>query len=203
MRSREQEAGVLYEAGAEAVRAGGHDLKMLADHVIHMIRGTADHQGPLWPVRILHDGREVRLDRFIDYLRKPVREGLGLPSLHFLRGVLKTSPRNGDEALHLVRNELAKEYVDLDAVADQERDSALLKRTLKATGRPAGDKGIPGIPLPKQGSERRAAQLAQRRPDLAEQVSTGRIKLSKALLEAGIRKKPQITCPHCGAKFVR
>jgi hypothetical protein len=186
MRNREQEAGVLYEEGSKAVRAGGHELHMLAGHLTHMIRGTVTYQGPLWPVRILHDGREIRLDRFIDYLLKPAREGLELPSLHFLRQVLKASINMGEEALTLVRDELAKEHVDLDAVADRERDSALLRRELKRTGRP--EKGVKLTPLPKAGMERQAARLAQRRPDLADKVRAGTMKLSKALIEAGIRK---------------
>lgn len=190
--SREQEAGLLYSEGRKAVRAGGHELHMLAGHLTLMIRGTVVHQGPLWPVRILQpDNREIRLDRFIDYLRKPAREGLGLLSLYFLRQVLKASPNNGEEALDLVRKELAKEHVDLDAVADRERDTALLKRQPGATGRPAAsEKGVNVTPLPKAGMSRQAARLAQRRPDLAEQVRAGTMTLSAALVEAGIRKKP-------------
>jgi hypothetical protein len=192
MPSREEEAGLLYEQGAKAVRTGGHELGMLAGHLSLMVRGTATHKGPLWPVRILPpDGREIRLDRFIDYLRKPMREGLGLPSLYFLRQVLKASPTDGEIAFALVREELAKEHVNFDAVADQERDTNLLKREVGETGRPAAAKGVVSTPLPKGDStERRAAQLAKRRPDLAEQVRAGQMKLSKALNEAGIRKKP-------------
>jgi hypothetical protein len=114
--------------------------------------------------------------------------------LHFLRSVLKASTKDGPTALVLVTHELAKEHVDFDAVANQERDTELLKRELQPTGRPTamGEKGIHCIPLPKQGSERRAAQLAKRRPDLAEQVRAGKKRLSVALKEAGILKKPDI-----------
>jgi hypothetical protein len=37
---------------------------------------------------------------------------------------------------------------------------------------------------------RQAASLAQRRPDLADKVRSGELKLHKALVEAGIRKQP-------------
>ena len=75
--------------------------------------------------------------------------GKALASLHFLRQVLKASLSDGEQALALVRQELAKEHVDFDAVADQERMS-LLKRELKATGRPsATDKGDNLLPLYK------------------------------------------------------
>ena len=202
MRSLEQEAGLLYEEGAKAVSAGGHQLSMLAGHLIFMVRGTQEFKCRLWPVRILHDGTEKRLDRFEDYLRKPAREGLGLPSFHFLRQVLKASPK-GKEALVLVRSELAKEHVDFDAVADQEDAAELLKGKVGPEGRPSGKKPTPGVGLSTGGTDRRAAQLAARRPDLAQAVRDGRMKLAAALIEAGIRKKPvKLThCPHCGREL--
>jgi hypothetical protein len=49
MRPREQEAGILYVEGEKAVRAGGHELHMLAGHLILMVKGTVSHQGALWP----------------------------------------------------------------------------------------------------------------------------------------------------------
>jgi hypothetical protein len=186
-RNREQEAGFLYEEGAKAVRAGGHELNMLAGHLIHMIKGTVDFQGPLWPLRILHDGREIRLNRFIDYLLRPAREGLGLSSLYFLQQVLKASLHNGQEALDLVRTELAKEYVNFDNIANREHSTALLERQPGLTG--LHNKGTKLVPFTKGGTDRQAAQLAQRRPDLADKVRAGTMKLSEALLEAGIRKK--------------
>jgi hypothetical protein len=66
--TREREAGQLYSDGAKAVRGGGHELRSLATHLILMIKGTAQYPGALWPVRELHDGKVVNLDRFIDYL---------------------------------------------------------------------------------------------------------------------------------------
>jgi len=188
LRTREEEAGFLYEEGAKAVSAGGDELRTLASHLILMIRGTRDYQGPLWPLRVLPpDNREVRLTSFRDYLRKPVRVGLGAPSLHFLRQTLRALP-NGDEALDLVRRELAKEDVNFDAVADRERDAALVKRKPSATGRPKDGTKI--VPLSKGGADRQAAQLAARRPDLADRVRAGTLRLSAALIEAGIRKPP-------------
>ena len=78
------------------------------------------------------------------------------------------------QALALTRKELAKEHIDMDAVADRERDTELLKGKVQATGRPAGGKGTPGVPS-KGGTDRRAARLAARRPDLAEAVRSGRM----------------------------
>jgi hypothetical protein len=156
-----------------------------------MIQGTHDYPGALWPVRRMPpNNTEFRLERFIDYLLKPAREGLGLPSLHFLRQVLRASPRYGDQAEVLVRQELVKELINFDAIADQEHESELLKGVLKATGRPGGEKGVNLTPLPKVGTPRQAARLAKRRPDLAERVRAGKMRLATALKEAGIRKTP-------------
>lgn len=185
--SREQEAGALYYDGAKAVRAGGHELSMVASHLVLMLRGTAEHRGPLWQHRILHDGREVVLDRFEDYLRKPMRVGLGLPSLHFLRQVLKATPKQGADALALVKEELSKEGVSFDDVADRERDTELLKRKPGAHG---GARSSDKLSLALTGTARFAARLAARRPDLAERVRAGSMRLSTALVEAHIRKPP-------------
>jgi hypothetical protein len=187
--SRDEEAGLLYYQGVDAIKTGGHELYMLANHLILMIQGTSTFVGPLWPSRILQpDRKKIKLDRFIDYLCKPIREGLGLPSLHFLRQVLKASKSDGELALQLVRQELAKEHVNFDAVADQERDTELLKRQPGPHGG-ARTKASGTVPLDKGGYTRLAARLAQRRPDLAEQVRVGKLKLSTALNQAGIRKR--------------
>ena len=50
--TREEEAGIQYQAGARAVMAGGHELHLLASHLTLMLRGTRDFPGPLWPVRL-------------------------------------------------------------------------------------------------------------------------------------------------------
>jgi hypothetical protein len=72
----------------------------------------------------------------------------------------------------LVCQELTKEHIGLDAVADQEHATELLKGKVGPTGRPASAKGTPGVPLPsKGGTDRRAARLATRRPDLADAVA--------------------------------
>lgn len=186
LRSREEEAGQLYIEGYKAVREGGHELSMLSGHLRHMLQGTVQFPGALWQVRrVPPEGLLIEQDHFIDYLLEPARRGLGLPSLHFLRQTLNAMP-DGPETLALVCAQFVAEGKDFNALADQARDTALLKGKIRKAGRPT--KGIPGIPLPKQGSARRAAQLAKRRPDLADQVRAGTMKLSTALIEAGIRK---------------
>lgn len=198
MRNREEEAGYLYEKAARAVHSGGDDLRTISVHLRLMIRGTVDYQGPLWPLRILSaDKREVRLDRFIDYLRKPVREGLGLPSLHFLREVLLALPE-GIETLGLVRAELAKEGVDFDAEADREERQAL-DESDRAQQRPhGGDRvseeskidNVQLAPTPTGNSSKAALRrLRKDRPDLHQDVIAGKITPHAAMVNAGFRPK--------------
>jgi hypothetical protein len=185
LRSREEEAGQLYIEGYKAVREGGHELSMLSGHLCHMLQGTVQFPGALWQVRrVPPEGLLIEQDRFIDYLLEPARRGLGLPSLHFLRQTLNAMP-DGPETLALVREQFVAERMDFDALADQARDTALLKGKVGRTG---AHKGTNLVPLPKSGTKREAARLADRRPDLADQVRAGTMKLSTALIEAGIRK---------------
>ena len=186
---REDEAGRLYIEGFKAVRAGGHELSMLSGHLHHMLRGTSQFPGALWQVRrVPPEGLMVELEHFKDYLLKPAREGLGLPSLHFLRQTLNAMS-DGPEVLELVRAQFAAERMDFEAMADLERDTALLKGQIGKEGRPSRSKLTNLVSLSTGGIDRQAAQLAQRRPDLADQVRAGSMRLSTALIKAGIRKR--------------
>jgi hypothetical protein len=190
---RSRKAGQLYTIGLQAVHRGGEQLHHLAQHLPLMIKGTVDFDGPLWPERALEpDGRIVKLDRFLDYLLKPAREGLGLPNLHFLKRVLEASDR-GAIALKAVREELQRvDHLDFDERANQERDALLAKGEIGSTGRPS--KGIEHIPLPKMGSARLAARLARDRPDLSKRTTLPKshndhLSIHAAAVEAGIVRK--------------
>ena len=119
MITREQQAGNLYSEGCKAVRTGGLELHTLAMHLILMIKGTTEYPGQLWRKRELPGGSMRELDRFIDYLLLPVRDGLELPSLYFLKQTLEATvpAKDGDRALAMVRSELASEHVDFDKQA--------------------------------------------------------------------------------------
>lgn len=202
--SREEEAGLLYVEGAKAVSDGGHELRMLASHLRFMIKGTEDYPGALWRVRIMPPhNTEFRLARFIDYLLKPVREGLGLPDLHFLRQVLKASER-GEETLALVRKELAREGVDFDEQADLAYKRQLAKKPAPKAG---GDRRSPFVTGLNQSSkttlkrERGSAYLAARlkrdRPDLSDRTLLPKddmlhLSIRRAAIEAGIIKTPSL-----------
>jgi hypothetical protein len=53
-------------------------------------------------------------------------------------------------------------HPDFDAVAEQEHANELLKGKLKATGRPVGVKGTPGVP--SEGGTDRRSRSARRPP---------------------------------------
>jgi len=198
MTTREEEAGRLYNDGRKAVRAGGHELHSLAMHLILMINGTQmpHFPGPLWPLRQLPpDGKIIQLDRFIDYLLKPAREGLQLPSLYFLQQALEATPRDGERALALVRAELKKEHVDFDDQA--RRDELRLhgeRAPAKAVGKPKAVDNVDNVNIRNTGGGNSAAYLAARlrrdHPDIAERLAAGEFKSVRAAARAaGISKE--------------
>lgn len=192
MISREQEAGQLYSDGLKAVNTGGHELRMLAMHLILMVKGTEQFPGALWPVRQLQTGKVVRLDRFIDYLMEQPREGLGLPSLHFLKRTLEATPEDGDRAITLVRAELAKEHVDFDKVAREEGVKLHGEREALAeygTNQHTGDSNTTSSE--GRGAAYLAARLKRDHADIAAQLAAGKFKsVRAAAIAAGIVKPP-------------
>jgi hypothetical protein len=204
MITREEQAGRLYNDGSKAVKAGGDELHSLAMHLIQMINGTEmpKFRGPLWPLRhVPPDGKVIELDRFIDYLLKPPRDGLHLPSLHFLKQILQATPALGDQhdgerALALVRAELAKEHIDFDAQARDEGVRLHGERAALATSAEAGAKGGRGnkaIDNIKSFGGTSAAYLAARLqrdfPEIAKGLAKGKFKsVRAAAIEAGIVK---------------
>ena len=171
------------------MRIGGLELHSLALHLIMMINGTSEFSGPLWPVRELGDGSIRRLDRFIDYLLCPARDGLGLPSLHFLKQTLiATSPaKDGEEALQRVRSELAKEHVDFDK---QARDEGVkLHGEREALPEIERGKVRDNITNPERGTGAAylAARLKRDLPEISERLADGEFRsVRAAAIEAGI-----------------
>ena len=102
-RTPEHLAGQRYVETSRIVDKGGHGLEILAAHITFMM-GKNEWKRPIWQYRILPDGKEIRLNRFEDYLLLPAREGLKLPSLRNLDANLKTLPdKKGMEALMMLR----------------------------------------------------------------------------------------------------
>lgn len=202
MIDRVQKAGQLYTSGLQAVTRGGDSLHHLAQHLPLMVKGTHEHPGPLWTERAVEpDGKIVRLDSFLDYLTKPAREGLHLPSLHFLQHVLEAA-KGGDKALVLVRDELRRvDGIDFAERADRERKE-LLADPNKVREEKGGDRRSKqfqanNVSLKQHGNSAAylAARLARYRPDLSARTLLPkgdmlRLSLRAAAIEAGFIKPP-------------
>jgi len=124
MKTREQIAADLYNFGRDSVMQGGDSLQMLAKHIPAMVYGVKGNDGALWQDRAFPD-KTVHLDRFEDYLLKPAREGLGIPSLLWLFRVLDAHEDKDEreKALAALRQEIA----DFDAKVEKERARASVK----------------------------------------------------------------------------
>ena len=105
MKTKYQEAGSMYYEGMRAVKSAD-SLWLLPLHIKQMVRGTEEYPGSLWEIRELEpDNKIVELEKFADYLFLPPREGLGIPSYHFLNNILDSS-KDGPEALAIIRKEI-------------------------------------------------------------------------------------------------
>jgi hypothetical protein len=202
MRDRETVAGQHYLVGAEAIRAGGHNLSLLPGHLVMAIKGTEDFPGTLWRDRkVPPEGRRIQLDSFHAYLTLPMREGLHIPSMYFLRQLLTSQGQKGEAALKLVRDELmAVDGIDFDEQADQEKAKLLSEGRLARDGEigrgrinrsdnitPIGERGTSASYL--------AARLARDHPDLSKRTTLPKLhkdhlSIHAAAVEAGITRKP-------------
>ena len=124
MKTREQIATELYNDGRDSVMQGGDSLRMLAGHIPAMVYGVKDNDGALWQDRAFPD-KTVHLDRFEDYLLKPARDGLGIPSLLWLSRVLDAHEEKGERERAIAA--LRQEIPDFDGRVEKERARASVK----------------------------------------------------------------------------
>lgn len=124
MKTREQIATDLYNFGRDSVMRGGDSLRMLATHIPAMVYGVKGNDGPLWQDRAFND-KVIHLDRFEDYLLKPARDGLGIPSLLWLARVLDAHEEQDEREKALAA--LRQEIPDFDARVEKERARASVK----------------------------------------------------------------------------
>jgi hypothetical protein len=200
MRDRESVAGELYAEGREAVRAGGYQLSLLPIHLMSIINGIEGYPGALWRDRkVPPEGKHVQLDSFRDYLMLPAREGLGLPSLHFLRQVLVSDGPRGEKALQLVRKELKEvDDIELDELADQEKAKLLSEGKLARHGEIGGGHAGRGDNVTSARGNNAgylAARLARDHPELSKRTMLPKrdaehLSIHAAAIEAGITRKP-------------
>ncbi len=188
---REDEAGRLYIEGFKAVRAGGHELSMLSGHLHHMLRGTSQFPGALWQARrVPPEGLMVELEHFRDYLLRPAREGLGLPSLHFLRQTLNAMP-DGPEVLALVRKQFTLEGMDFDAQAKRDELKLHGEREPQPVLGTNQHTGCDNITRTGRGTSAAylAGVLKRDHPEIAKQLAEGKYRsVRAAAIEAGIVK---------------
>ena len=124
MKTREQIATDLYNFGRDSVMRGGDSLRMLATHIPAMVYGVKGNDGPLWQDRAFND-KVIHLDRFEDYLLKPARDGLGIPSLLWLSRVLDAHEEKGERERAIAA--LRQEIPDFDGRVEKERARASVK----------------------------------------------------------------------------
>lgn len=138
MKTREQIATELYNDGRDSVMQGGDSLRMLAGHIPAMVYGVKDNDGALWQDRAFPD-KTVHLDMFEDYILKPARDGLGIPSLLWLSRVLDAHEDKDEREKALAA--LRQEIPDFDAKVEDEQTKDKVRR-LDAEGNrgaPAGN----------------------------------------------------------------
>ena len=128
LRSPEEVAGESYTAASQALSQGAHGMELLALHIPYALGHNEDGY-IAWRKRILPpDHKIVELDRFEDYLLKPVREGFGLPSLYFLDGAMKLLGQKGKPALAALRQEIPDWDERVEREAGQRLEAQETKR---------------------------------------------------------------------------
>ncbi|AHE99841.1 hypothetical protein [Thioalkalivibrio paradoxus] len=128
-KTRERKAGELWARASRDVESGDSSLWRIALHIQQMVEGVRDFPGPLWRDReVPPDWKRVHLDRFEDYLLKPPREGIGVPSLLRLHNHMQGHDE-GERAIEILRREIP----DYDARIQAER-----MRAVKPVARPGG-----------------------------------------------------------------
>ena len=178
-------AGERWRLAAETI-SGGFAVKVLAAHITWML-GDNDWKRPVWRERAIPpDGKTFDTPSFDQYLLRPLREGLALPTLLTVHKLCEADPKHGATAIAMLRREIpgydARIKEDQKAVQDASRE-------IVDTGRPP--KGTNIVPLTKGGNDRLAARLKRDAPDEWQDYMAGEHKsVRAAALAAGIVKPP-------------
>ena len=137
MKTPAEKATELYSIGCDRVMSGGAALRGLASHLVVMVNGNSEYAGGLWRERAWPD-RTITLERFEDYLLKPVREGLGIPDLAWLLDVLEAHPEKDERtaAIAAVVSEIP------DFIGRAEKQKGVRNRSeIDAAGKPGAPVG--------------------------------------------------------------
>jgi len=196
-RSPEEVAGESYTTASKAISQGAHGMELLALHIPYALGHNEDGY-IAWRKRILPpDHKIVELDRFEDYLLKPVREGFGLPSLYFLDGAMKLLGQKGKPALAALRQEIPDwdERVEREAGQRLEVQETKQGQRTDITSTNCGSISSQSTRAESNGvhpnTQRKLDRLGKDRPDLLQRVRDGELSVHRAAVEAGIVKPPQ------------
>lgn len=188
----EEIAGEMYSLTATAIENDKFGFEALAQHIPYALGHNKD-SFVAWKRRVLPpEGKVVELERFEDYLLLPVREGFGLPSLHFVDGALKLLGKKGQKALAALRQEIP----DWDARIEKERLSQTVKEApvLAESRRPtkqeqADNRDIGTVNRGSNSATYLTARIKRDAPDIAARLERGEFKsVRAAAIEAGIVK---------------
>lgn len=203
-RTPEQIAGDTFLQIWTAIDSGQHGMELLALHIPWVLGKGAD-KIEHWRRREIPNGRAplvIELTRPEDYFLKKPREGLGLPSLYFLDGVMKLLGRDGTKALAVLRDVMP----DWDQRIDLESGNRLLAMETKRGGDRKSEeyKSSGNFPIDNTQSsradsngisdrtQRKLDRLAKDRPDLLDRVKAKELSVQAAAIEAGIVKAPDV-----------
>ena len=167
-------------------------MEILAKHIPYAL-GHNPNKRVTWKRRAVPpEGKIIELDRFEDYLLKPVREGFGLPSLYFVDGAMKLLGNKGQSALSALRQEIPDwdERVERERMTQLVQESPVLAESRRPTRQEQADKGDIGtVTRGSNSAEYLAARLKRDHPEIATQLAKGKFKsVRAAAVAAGIVK---------------
>lgn len=196
-KSIEEIVGELYCDVSTSLDGTFHSFVELARH-IRSVLGENQWKRPIWKVRVLHpDNKLVELDKFEDYLLKPVREGFGMPSLYAMDATMKGIGREGKLALDAIR----KEIPDWDTRVEKARNEQTVKEAPvlpEHGGDHTSEEGKATLQsnLAKHGNsaDYLAARIKRDAPEIAKQLERGEFKSVRAAAKAAgiVKDKSQI-----------
>lgn len=171
----------------------------LARHIRRVLGANQWHE-PIWRIRVFPDGKIVELDKFEEYLLKPVREGFGLESLYALHSAMLGIGREGKDAIDALCKEIPdwKERIKDESVkltAKEAPKQTTLSEAMQGNSNAKKDRENSSNDVTAVFRGNDASYLASRikrdRPDIAQRLERGEFKsIRAAAIKAGIVKVP-------------
>ena len=116
-------AGERYRLASQTIRSG-FAIRVLAAHITWML-GDNDWKRPVWRERrVPPDGKTFDTPTFRDYLLRPAREGLELPSLLTVHKLCEADKDHGAKALAMLEREIPNYDALIEADEKAVQDAA-------------------------------------------------------------------------------